>query len=124
MKYLKTFEKEATYNLDFTMEEEQEQVTSNSVEDKLVYVIDVGQQCLNMYGDKPEAKELLPIAETAIDVSQTCLNFINRKYGPIDNIKQTTKIVLDQCNKDLGKHPNVDLAMQCADACKKAAESL
>jgi len=132
LKYIKTFEDIDEFNLDDvvtsnTSQEEDENVISNenssSIESSLNECINDCQQFINMYNAE-QYKDMLKIAETAVEFSQVCLNSIKRNYGPIEEIKSVTKKVLNQCATDFKKNENIEMSMQCADKCSNASNIL
>ncbi len=128
-KYLKTFEDIDEFSLDDekiasnTSQEEEEKEHTNNVEDSLNNCINDCQQFINMYNSE-KYKDLLKVAETAVEFSQVCLNSIKRNYGPIEEIKNVTKNVLNQCASDFKKNENIEMSMQCADKCTTASNAL
>jgi len=133
LKYIKTFEDIDEFNLDDNTtisnvsQEEAESTASaentSSIENNLNSCINECQQFINMYNSE-KYKDLLKVAESAVEFSQVCLNSIKRNYGPIDEIKNVTKNVLNQCATDFKKNENIEMSMQCADKCTTASNSL
>lgn len=122
MKHLKTFESSDTYDLDFGIEEEESIGTDlNSL---LIECVQSAQQVLGTYGDKEDVDVLIQAAESTVETSQLLLNFINRKYGPIDNIKESSKQILTHTMKDMNKFSNHDLVGQCVENCKQVISQL
>lgn len=107
MKYLKTF---ITEDVDFSLDDSKvgEEIQQDTPLDEC---IQTAEECYSTYYKDDEAKELAQISETVVDVVQTCQNFIERKYGPVDEIKKSTITVLKNCMSDLKKYKNFDLAI-------------
>lgn len=130
MKHLKKFEvKSETFDLDFDVntkheEEENEMSTTAPLLDALIECVDINQQCLNMYSEKEDLNDLIKINEAATEAAQICINFINREYGPTEDIKKGSKSILEQCINDFKKFKNVDLVMESIDKCKRCVELL
>jgi len=134
-KHLKTFEDLDEFNLDDNVEhnsteqtsnssqEEEEKIPNNSIEEKLNSCINDCQQFINMYTSE-KYKDILKIAESAVEFSQICLNTIKRNYGPVDDVKNVTKKMLEQCATDFKNNSNIEMSMQCADKCSNASNSL
>lgn len=130
MKHLKTFEvKSETFDLDFDVnakheEEENEMSTTAPLLDALIECVDINQQALNMYAENKDLNKLLKINEAATEAAQTCINFLNREYGPIEEVKKSSKSIMEQCIKDFKEYQNVDLVMECISKCKRCVELL
>lgn len=135
MKHIKLFEElddftlddnESTHNVKKSVNfEEEEPVvqTNNDIEQKLNDCINDCQQILNTYNDD-KYKAVITPAASAVEISQLCLNIIKRNYGPVSDIKNVTKKMLQQCSQDFKKNSHIEMAMQCADKCDKCISSL
>ena len=119
MKYIKDFILE---EVDFSLDDKVE--TTIQQDTPLDDCIKDAEECYSTYYKDDEAKELAQIAETIVDVVQTCQNFIERKYGPVDAIKESTISVLKNCANDLKKYKNFDLAVTLMQSIEDAISHL
>ena len=130
MRYLKELLLEDDmYDLEFDnvhskaeLEEEQEesnQEKSSSLKECLLKNVETSQELLNTYVDIKEAADLIKIAETTIETSQMMVNFLSRQYGPVEQVQQSIKSVLEQVYNDYQKYNNFDLAMNSAQSVKE-----
>ena len=117
MKHLKKFERLSTAAVN-------EDANSKQLDKQLLALITSAQHCLEAYSDKEGVETMLKALESTIESAQLYLNFIERDYGPIESIQNTTRETLQRCYDDLQHYSNYDIVNECVQLLQQALRQL